>query len=79
MKRLIIIGAAVLFVGCGQEKAPELPANPGSWTEEERTAEIQRMLDQVGVKLPDNWEEMDKQERGAFLLPVLLQVDVVPE
>ena len=79
MKKSILVLLLLVLVGCAKvapEPEPQKPLNPASLTESERTEEIQRMLDQVGVQLPDNWEEMNKQERGKFLLPVLMQVDL---
>lgn len=75
MKKFFLIGL-ILLAGCSNAPDPQEPVNPSTMTESEKTEEIQRTLDRVGVKLPENWEDMTKQERGAFLLPILLQADM---
>ena len=65
------------MVGCGSPEVSPEPAIPD--TEAEREAQLQELLDKIDVELPENWSEMTKQERGKFLLPHLMQVEIVEE
>ncbi len=75
MKFFMLI-LAVLFMGCGAPDVVGSEKYPAEMTEAERTAEIQAILDKVGVKLPTNWESMSKEERGIFLLPILMEANM---
>jgi len=73
MKRLFLLSVLLfLLAACGKEAVPvekELsPAEIAQMTEEEREAEIAKIFSRIGVKLPENWSEMSKQERGRFIL-----------
>jgi len=74
--------ASWLITGCGGVKQ-EVPLEPENNTqaalgelnnlsEAEKTEEIQRVLDKIGVALPKNWETMTKSQRGKFLLDYVL-------
>ncbi|HEY5714146.1 MAG TPA: hypothetical protein VIT68_02230 [Candidatus Gracilibacteria bacterium] len=66
---LVLWGAWATF-----DRAQNEPKKPSEMTQEERTQELRRTLENLGVELPKNWESMSKQERGAFLI----DSDIVP-
>ncbi len=80
MKRILFLSVFLfLLSGCGKEYVPTekepTPAEIAQMTEEEREAEIAKIFSRIGVALPENWSEMNKQERGRFILKYGLGVD----
>ncbi len=51
------------------------PADVAQMTEEQKKAEIAKTFASIGVELPDNWDEMNKKERGQFILKYGLGVE----
>ena len=73
MRQLFLLFTLILILsGCGKESIPtekELtPAEIAQMTEAEKEAEIAKIFAEIGVKLPENWSTMTKQERGRFIL-----------
>jgi len=62
----LVIIAALSFWFLSEKPHTEKPL--AQMTTEERTSELQQLLDKAGIQLPDNWEELSRQERGKFLL-----------
>jgi len=73
MKRLLLLSVLLfLLSGCGKDAVPvekELsPADIAQMTEKQKEEEVAKIFAKIGVKLPENWSEMSKQERGRFIL-----------
>ena len=62
----LVIIAALSFWLLPEKTPPEKPL--AEMTQEERTTELQRILNKAGIILPDDWQQMSRQERGKFLL-----------
>lgn len=83
MKRIFLAFIfSLLIVGCGKQVSTEsefTPQQVSQMSEEQREAEINKILQKVGTQLPSNWREMSKQEQGKFILKYGLGVEVSEE
>jgi len=57
MKKLLLLSVLLLSACTSSEKPAEDPR-----------AELERLLNKAGIELPENWDNLSRQERGIFLI-----------